>query len=204
MPPRREKWPRRLYEKGFVMFGHRHGHGQRRHARGGFGFGFGRVGGHHRGGRRRGVFDHGDLRYVLLQLIAEKPSHGYELIKAIEEKFGGMYSPSPGVIYPTLTLLEELGYLRTETGGGTKKLYSLTEEGANFLASNRATVDAIFDRMAEASRAYGGGPAPEIRRALHNLELALSLRLGKGPVDQAQVSTITAALDRAAADIERS
>jgi DNA-binding PadR family transcriptional regulator len=190
--------------KVFVMFGHRHGHSQRRHARGGFGFGFGRIGGHHRGGRRRGVFDHGDLRYVLLQLIAEKPSHGYELIKAIEEKFGGMYSPSPGVIYPTLTLLEELSYLRAETGGGTKKLYSLTEEGANFLASNRATVDAIFDRMAEASRAYGGGPAPEIRRAMHNLELALSLRLGNGPLDGAQVRTITAALDRAATEIERS
>src|SRR6516164_7435411 len=150
------------------MYGHRHSCGERRYARHGFGLG-GRFGGHQRGGRggRLGrVFDQGDLRYVLLQLISEKPSHGYELIKAIEEKFGGMYSPSPGVIYPTLTLLEELGYLRAETGGGTKKLYSLTEEGANFLASNRATVDAILDRMAEASRAYGGGPAPEIRRAM--------------------------------------
>ena len=188
------------------MFEHRHGHGERRHARSGFGFGFsgGRLGGHRRGGRHRGVFNHGDLRYVLLQLIAEKPRHGYELIKAIEEKFGGMYSPSPGVIYPTLTLLEELGYLRAETGGGTKKLYSLTEEGANFLAANRATVEAIFRRIAEASRAYGGGPAPEIRRAMHNLELALSLRLGKGPLDDAQLRAITAALDGAAAEIERS
>jgi DNA-binding PadR family transcriptional regulator len=186
------------------MFGHRHGHGERRHARGGFGFGGGRIGRHHRGGRHRGVFDHGDLRYVLLQLIAEKPRHGYELIKAIEDKFGGMYSPSPGVIYPTLTLLEELGYLGAEAAGGTKKLYSLTEEGANFLAANRATVEAIFDRMAEASRTYGSGPAPEIRRAMHNLELALSLRLGKGPLDEAQVRTITAVLDRAASDIERS
>jgi len=188
------------------MFEHRQGHGERRHARSGFGFGFsgGRLGGHHRGGRHGAVFDHGDLRYVLLQLIAETPRHGYELMKAIEEKFGGMYSPSPGVIYPTLTLLEELGYLRAETGGGTKKLYSLTEEGANFLAANRATVEAIFRRIAEASRAYGGGPAPEIRRAMHNLELALSLRLGKGPLDEAQLRAITAALDGAAAEIERS
>src|SRR5215469_8808920 len=185
---------------------HRYGRGER-YMRAGFGFGGRHSRQEHRGmhgGRMRRVFDQGDLRYVLLGMIAERPRHGYELIKAIEEKFGGMYSPSPGVIYPTLTLLEELAYLRAETGDGTKKLYSLTDEGGNFLAANRATVDAIFDRIAEASRAYGGGPAPEIRRALHNLELALSLRLGKGPVDQAQVSTITAALDRAAADIERS
>ena len=186
------------------MFGHRHARGERRHARGVFGFGGGRFGGHHRGGRPGRVFDHGDLRYVLLQLIAEKPRHGYELIKAIEEKFGGMYSPSPGVIYPTLTLLEELGYLRPETGGGTKKLYSMTEDGAKFLTANQALVDAIFGRMAEVSRAYGTGPAPEIRRAMHNLEMALSIRLGRGPLDTGQARTITEALDRVAGEIERS
>ena len=189
------------------MFEHRHARGERRHIRGGFGFGGGRFGGHHRGGGRGGrlgrVFDHGDLRYVLLQLIAEKPRHGYELIKAIEEKFGGMYSPSPGVIYPTLTLLEELGYLRAESGGGTKKLYSMTEEGEKFLSANKALIDAIFARMAEATRAYGSGPAPEIQRAMHNLESALSIRLGRGPLDAAQVRMITEALDRAAGEIER-
>jgi DNA-binding PadR family transcriptional regulator len=191
------------------MFGFRGTHGQR-HSRGPFGFGGGRFGSrhHHHGGGRRGphgrVFDHGDLRHVLLQLIAEKPSHGYELIKAIEEKFGGTYSPSPGVVYPTLTHLEELGYLRSESGGGTKKLYSITEEGAQFLAANKALVDAIFTRMAEASRSSGGGPAPEIRRAMQNLEMALSIRLGRGPLDPAQVRTITEALDRVAGEIERS
>ncbi len=191
------------------MFGFRGTHGQR-HSRGPFGFGGGRFGSrhHHHGGGRRGplgrVFDHGDLRHVLLRLIAEKPSHGYELIKAIEEKFGGTYSPSPGVVYPTLTHLEELGYLRSESGGGTKKLYSITEEGAQFLAANKALVDAIFTRMAEASRSSGGGPAPEIRRAMHNLEMALSIRLGRGPLDAGQVRTITEALDRVAGEVERS
>jgi DNA-binding PadR family transcriptional regulator len=140
---------------------------------------------------------------VLLQLIAEKPRHGYELIKAIEEKFGGMYSPSPGVIYPTLTLLEELGYLRTESGGGTKKLYALTEEGATHLTANQSLVEAIFRRMSEVSRAYGGEPPPEIRRAMHNLEEALSIRLGKGPLAPEQIHAITDALDRAAGEIER-
>jgi DNA-binding PadR family transcriptional regulator len=196
-------------QRDFLMFGFREAHG-RRHARGPFAFGGGRFGSHrHRhGGGRRGplgrVFDHGDLRYVLLQLIAEKPSHGYELIKATEEKFGGTYSPSPGVVYPTLTHLEELGYLRSESGGGTKKLYSITEEGAQFLAANKALVDAIFTRMAEASRISGGGPAPEIRRAMHNLEMALSIRLGRGPLDEGQVRTIAEALDRVAGEVERS
>src|SRR5262245_58154786 len=134
--------------------------GDRRHTRGGFGLRGERFGGHHhggRGGRMGRVFDHGDLRYVLLQLIADKPRHGYELIKAIEEKFGGTYSPSPGVVYPTLTHLEGLGYLRTESGGGTKKLYSLTEEGASFLAANRVAVDGIFRRMRVEERGVGTG-----------------------------------------------
>jgi DNA-binding PadR family transcriptional regulator len=149
------------------------------------------------------VFEHGDLRYVLLQLIAERPRYGYELIKTIEEQFGGMYSPSPGVVYPTLTLLEELGYVRAESSEGTKRLFSVTEEGANYLAANRAQVDAVFSRMAEVSRAIGGGPAPEIRRALGNLEMALSIRLGKGPLSAEQIRAITQALDRTAGEIEQ-
>src|SRR4051812_29513641 len=123
------------YKRISRMFGFRHARGERRQARAGFDFGGRWLGGHHHQGGGRGrrlgrVLDHGDLRYVLLHLVAEKPRHGYELIKAIEEKFGGMYSPSPGVVYPTLTHLDELGYLRTEAGGGTMKLYSITDEGA--------------------------------------------------------------------------
>src|SRR5713226_3765209 len=136
------------------MFRHRQIFGDRRQARGDFGFGGERLGRHYRGGGRGGrlgrVFDHGDLRYVLLHLIAERPRHGYELIKEIEEQFGGTYSPSPGVIYPTLTLLEELGYLRSETAGGTRRLYSITGEGTAFLEANRALVDSILGRMAAA------------------------------------------------------
>jgi DNA-binding PadR family transcriptional regulator len=190
------------------MYANRHDRGERRHARESFGFGSDRFAGHHRGGgrgiRRGRVFDHGDLRYVLLHLIADKPRHGYELIKAIEERFGGTYSPSPGVIYPTLTLLEELGYLRPETAEGPRKRFSITEEGTAFLAANQAVVEAIFGRMAEISRTVGDGPAPEIRRAMRNLEMALSIRLGKGPLGAEEVQAITHALDRAAAEIERS
>ena len=99
------------------------------------------------GGRMRRVFDQGDLRYVLLRLIAESPRHGYELIKAIEEKFGGTYSPSPGVIYPTLTFLEELGYIRPETAEGPRKQFVITPEGTAFLTANQAVVDQIFARV---------------------------------------------------------
>jgi DNA-binding PadR family transcriptional regulator len=186
--------------------GHRHEHqgDDRRHMRGGFGFGAQHR--HHglHGGRTRRVFDQGDLRYVLLQLIAGKPSHGYELIKAIEEKFGGTYSPSPGIIYPTLTLLEELGYARIAAEAGGRKLYSITDEGTAFLAANRPAVDTVMARMAEISQAYGGGPAPEIQRAMRNLETALMIRLGRGPLGVEQIRAVTAILDRTAGEIEQS
>ena len=186
---------------------HDHDCGGRRHARGGFGFGrhFGEHGGRH--GHRMGggrFFERGDLRYVLLHLIEAKPRHGYELITAIEETFGGMYSPSPGVVYPTLTLLEELGYVQSQTGDGTKKLYTITPEGQAFLKANQPLVDSILARMASVAQTYGGGPAPEIRRAMHNLKLALSIRLGRGPLSAEQVRTITGMLDRVAGEIERS
>jgi len=108
----------------------RHGasrHGARSH-------GLGRRG-PHRHGRHR-LFDHGDLRFILLRMIADKPAHGYDLIKALEERMGGGYSPSPGVIYPTLTLLEEQGFADVSPEGG-KKLYQVTEEGLAFLGSTR-------------------------------------------------------------------
>src|SRR5271168_1704432 len=87
-----------------------------------------------RHGRRGRVFEQGDLRYVLLKLIADKPSHGYELIKDIEERLGGAYSPS--VIYPTLTLLEELGYIRAAQSEGARKAFEITDEGRDALEKN--------------------------------------------------------------------
>jgi DNA-binding PadR family transcriptional regulator len=193
------------------MFGRKHHPGHehpgRRFARGEW-FG-GRHGGgggrfeHMRGGRGR-VFDQGDLRYVILQLIAEKPRYGYEIIKAIEEKLAGSYSPSPGVIYPTLTMLEELGYASVNPTEGGKKLYAITPEGAATLEANKAVVDAIFARMEEVSAAHGGGPAPQILRAAQNLRMALKMRLGRGPMSEEQVQAIVTVLDAAAVAVERS
>jgi DNA-binding PadR family transcriptional regulator len=164
--------------------------------------GCGREQGLHRRGRGRmgRMFDHGDLRLVILQLIAEKPRHGYELIKAIEEKTSGTYSPSPGVIYPTLTLLEELGQIAAQPGEGARKLYAITPEGEAFLAANRATVEAITARLGAVGE---GGPAPQVQRAGENLKLALRLRLSRGPLSDEQARRIAAVLDGAATDIER-
>jgi DNA-binding PadR family transcriptional regulator len=161
----------------------------------------GRHGRHHGGGRHR-LFDHGELRVILLSMIAARPSHGYDLIKALEDRMGGGYSPSPGVIYPTLTLLEEQG-LASVTPDGGKKLYAATEEGKAFLAANQATIEAIQARIGALARERGIAPSPRIIRAIENLKTALRLRLAAGPIPEARIDAIAAAIDAAAAEAER-
>jgi len=160
----------------------------------------------HRHGRRSRsgrVFDHGELRLVVLSLIAEQPRHGYEIIKEIEDRLAGTYSPSPGVIYPTLTLLDELGHA-TVTEANGKKLYAITADGTAWLAANRPAADTALARMAEVGSVSEGVPTHEITRARENLKLALRLRQSRGPLTAEQVRTIAAALDAAALAIERS
>lgn len=161
-------------------------------------FGFGR--GH---GRPERLLGQGDLRWLVLDLIAAQPRHGYEIIKAIEDEMNGNYTPSPGVIYPTLTYLEETGMVASETQG-TKKLYSLTEEGRISLQENAPAVEAVRARISEARARFGGPPAPELMRAMGNLRAALQVRLSKGEMTPESLATITAAIDRAASEIERS
>ncbi len=192
-------------------FGHRAGPGSGEAPFGGPP-GRGHRGGHgggHRGGRGgdghsgRGprVFHHGSLRLVVLALIAEAPRHGYEIIKAIEERLAGSYSPSPGVIYPTLTLLQELGHVTVEENEG-KKRYSITDAGTQFLAANQFAVDAALSRMQEVSARHGGGPAPQIIRAMENLKMALRLRVGRGPLSAEELQAVAAAIDAAALAVE--
>lgn len=191
---------------------HSHEHGSHRHGPHGHGRRFardapgeGRERGHHhgheRGGRReRRLFDHGELRLVVLALVAERPRHGYEIIKEIEERAGGTYTPSPGVIYPTLTMLEELGHA-TVTESGGKKQYAITPDGEAVVAQNRAATDGAMGRL----RAAGGtGPAPGIVRGMENLRTALRLRLGRGSLTKDQAEAVAAALDAAALAVERS
>jgi DNA-binding PadR family transcriptional regulator len=127
-----------------------------RHRRGRFGgFGFG-GGGRHGGGfgeggedlmRARRMLVQGDLRLIALSFIAEAPRHGYEIIKLLEEKTADWYSPSPGIVYPTLTYLEEAGYVTASTEG-SKKLYAITPEGRAYLDANRDLVNVVLDRLA--------------------------------------------------------
>lgn len=154
------------------------------------------------GGRGRGrVFDNGDLRLVIMLLLSERPRHGYEIIKALEERVGGGYSPSPGVVYPTLTLLEELGHASVTDERAGRKLYTLTNEGTKFVADNRETVDAIVARVAEGAAARAG-PPPPVARAMENLSIALRLRLQGRPATAAQIRAIAAAIDGAARTVE--
>jgi DNA-binding PadR family transcriptional regulator len=121
-----------------------------RHRRGRFG-GFG-FGGRHGGGmnpedmRAGRMLAHGDLRLVALALIAQAPRHGYEIIKLVEEKTADWYSPSPGIVYPTLTFLEEAGYV-TVSSEGAKKLYTITAEGRAHLDANKELADVVLDRL---------------------------------------------------------
>jgi DNA-binding PadR family transcriptional regulator len=170
-------------------FGHRGRHG------------FGRDGDH--GGRRRRVFDSGELQLVLLKLIADQPRHGYELIRAIEELTGGAYVPSPGVIYPTLTLLLDMGRIEEAAAEGPRKPFAITADGTAELVAKKPEVEALFARLAELAslrERTDGGP---VRRAMGNLRTVLLDRLGKDGVQSETMHEVAAILDEAARKIER-
>jgi len=167
--------------------------------RGGFGRGFGGPG---FGGDRERLFDSGELRLVILALVAEKPSYGYEIIKAIEERLSGGYAPSPGVVYPTLTLLEEEGFATVSSTDGNKKLYTVTEAGQEYLKTNQPIIQAILGRMEQAGRAFGRGRSPQIMRAVANLMFALKMRGKLGQLSPEQTRKIVEVIDSAARAIE--
>jgi len=160
------------------------------------------------------MFDSGALRLVVLGLIAEEPRHGYDIIKALEERTGGFYSPSPGVIYPTLTFLEEAGYVTAQTEGA-KKLYTITEEGRAHLEENRDFVDAVLEKMAALGervtsmrRRFGRGEdsddrpsTPLVRAAFENLRTAALQRIEDDADAEAKVVEVLA---RAAQEIRKS
>jgi DNA-binding PadR family transcriptional regulator len=178
--------------------GGRHGRGE-----GGRGWsdedgpGFGRGG----GGRRR-MFDGGELRLVLLKLIADKPRHGYDLIRAIEERTGGAYAPSPGIVYPTLTLLSEMGLIEEQLAEGARKLFAITPEGTAHLAEHDAEVVAMLTRLDALAAMRERTDAVPIRRAIHNLRSVLVSRLGEG-LDKERMHEAVALIDEAARKIER-
>lgn len=157
--------------------------------------------GHSRSGR---IFEHGEMRLVLLALVNEKPSYGYELIKAIEERLNGAYAPSPGLIYPTLTLLEEMGYATAEAADNGKKLYTTTAAGQAYLAASQPLVSRILGRMEQAAAEHRRREAPQLVRAMQNLRCSLQLKCQDGNLTEEQLRSIAAALDEAAVKIEQS
>lgn len=165
---------------------------------------FGKVFGRHGGGRRGGrFFAQGGLRLIMLAMLAEQPRHGYEIIKAIEDRMGGAYVPSAGVVYPTLTLLEETGQIEVARSEGAKKLYAITEAGRETLASNSAQVEAMMARMDEAGAARGGERDPRLVRAIEGFRLALRLKLQSGKLGEGETAALVALLDETTGRIEK-
>lgn len=180
--------------------GHHHDEMRHRGRHGGFGD-FGRFEPGFGGGRER-LFDGGELRLVILQLVADKPSYGYEIIKAIEERLSGAYAPSPGVVYPTLTMLEEEGYATVAAMEGSKKLYSITDRGREYLAANHDAVRGVLGRMEQTGKRFGRGRSPQIMRAVMNLKFALKMRTARGSLSAEQIRKIAEAIDAAARVID--
>ncbi|MDB5418712.1 MAG: PadR family transcriptional regulator [Phenylobacterium sp.] len=161
------------------------------------------VRGHARGRRLGRLLEHGDLRFVVLALLGEQPRHGYELIKELEERTGGAYRPSAGVIYPTLAMLEDEGLIRPAGGEVGRKLFEPTEDGKKVVEESRAHVDAVFARMAEVAESSESS-RPRIARAMANLGMALQNRLSRRPITAAEIDRIVSILDDTASAIEKS
>ena len=185
---------------GPFRFNVKHGWAHGRTSRGDYGGRDGSSGG--RGGGRRRMFGSGELRLVLLKLIADEPRHGYDLIRAVEELTGGDYVPSPGVIYPTLTMLTDMGFIEEQAAEGSRKAFAATAQGTAHLEENEGEVAALFERLEEA---FGnrGDKHPPIGRAIGNLMTALRHRVAHDGFDEALVHEITEILDDAAQRIER-
>lgn len=168
-----------------------------------FDFGDGFEGSGRRGRRARRMFESGELRLVLLKLIADEPRHGYDLIRAIEEMTGGEYAPSPGIVYPTLTLLQDMGHIEEAPGKGPRKPFQATEEGRKELEERAEEVEALFDRLRDLAPRGENMAGPAIGRAVKNLMTALGHRLKAEGFDEDLFLEIAAILDDAAQKIER-
>lgn len=184
-----------------------------RPGRGGFqGFPFGDERGFPGGGRGPGGMVPGrklgsaDLQLLILALLADKPSHGYELIKALDERSNGFYAPSPGMVYPALTYLEEVGHASVQVEGN-KKLYTLTDEGRAELGKQREQADTLLrqlewigQRMAQVRQAMSedGEDSDRIRAARHALKAALVAKRGASAEERERIAAI---LQRAADEI---
>jgi DNA-binding PadR family transcriptional regulator len=179
---------------GFEMPG---GFGGHRGGHGGFGRGFGREFGQ---GRER-MFDAGEIRLVILRLLSAEPSYGYQLIKTMEARLGGGYTPSAGVVYPTLTMLEEEGLIVAAQTEG-KKVYSVTEEGLKYLEANKERVGQLFERLEETGRGFHRGRSPELMKAFMDLRGAVVSKVWRRNASPEQIKKVAEAIHAAAKAID--
>jgi len=170
----------------------------------GFGRGFGHRGfwGNFGGGGRERLFDGGDIKLVILKLLSEQPSYGYQLMKTMEERLAGGYTPSAGVIYPTLTMLEEEGLIVAATSEGPKKVYSVTPQGLEFLEANKERLGGLFARLEEAKEEFQRGRSPELMKAFMNLRSAIGARLVRGAITPEQIQKLAEIVNQAAKSID--
>ena len=161
--------------------------------------GFGQRAG--RSGRGARVFGRGDLKYVILGLLEERPMHGYEVMRALEEESGGCYTASPGSVYPTLQMLEDRGYVASEQEDG-KRVYRITEEGLAFLDRSKDKVDDIRDRISEFVESFTGGPMRDLSRSFVRFAQASFENAVHNSGDEDRLGKLKDILDRATREME--
>ncbi len=167
-------------------------------------FGFGAWAGREGGGSRRfrwNPFERGDLKFVILRLVSDKPMHGYEVMQALEEESGGGYKASPGSVYPTLQMLEDEGLLRFREEDG-KKIYEITEEGTSYLEENGDIVDKIFDRVGAFANGFFGKDTRGLTAAFSRLAQSCFEGAFSGRLDEDAIRKMTESLDRARGEVE--
>jgi len=198
--------PRGGYESGYESIrgggfeGPGGGHGRGGHGFGGPG-GFGRGFGREFGQGRERMFDAGEIRLVILRLLSSEPSYGYQLIKTMEARLGGGYTPSAGVVYPTLTMLEEEGLIAATEASG-KKVYSVTEEGLKYLEENKERVGQLFERLEETGRGFRRGRSPELMKAFMDLRGAVASKVWRRNASPEQIKKVAEAIHAAAKTID--
>jgi DNA-binding PadR family transcriptional regulator len=166
-----------------------------------FGFGFGAGAKHRRRGWRGQWFESGDMKYVILKLLRDKPMHGYEVMKALEERTHGCYKPSAGTVYPTLQWLEDEGLVAAKDVEG-KKVYEITDAGRAFLDEHRTTVEDIFERVTETIERVVAEPVADVNRAVGRVVSQAYRAAWKLSDDPERAKRIGEILDKAAAEIE--
>jgi DNA-binding PadR family transcriptional regulator len=154
-------------------------------------------------GRRRRLFESGEFRLVLLKLVEEQPRHGYDLIRELEARSGGGYAPSPGVVYPTTTLLLDMGLIE-EAGGDTgRKLFAITDGGRAHLAANQDELAAALARLEAVAEVRERTDAAPVQRAMQNLKAAVQIRLSQEGVEKDVILGVADLIDEAARKVER-